>query len=292
MISASSSRSWRLVTWMASPRPAPRPPVRPPRPGRFPAAGAVWGRRSSSLAGVRPLSCRQWQEGSEGGLGEGGGGVAGAIAAQERDSGWRVQLTEQPDGAGNPAFQLAGELVEASATLASTRSLRVRDSAPRILVGSLAGVRAARWWPSVPSTSASSRASAGSDLAPLARYRLGKLLTCRGVTITTRRSASPMASTSGPSERSIATPATPREPRRLLSPVKPLPVLGPGSGHGSGRPGRPPRPHGSWSPSRHRRSAAWEAGSLGCSFRPGSGHRRCRGAGPVAHCVALKAAYP
>lgn len=44
------------------------------------------------------------QEGSEAGLGEGGGGVAGGIAAPERDGGWRVQLTEQPDGAGNPAF--------------------------------------------------------------------------------------------------------------------------------------------------------------------------------------------
>ena len=43
------------------------------------------------------------QEGSEAGLGE-GGGVAGGIAAQERDGGWRVQLTEQPDGAGNAAF--------------------------------------------------------------------------------------------------------------------------------------------------------------------------------------------
>ena len=52
------------------------------------------------------------QEGSEGGLGEGGGGVAGGIAAQERDRGWRVQLVEPPDGAGNPAFQLAGELVD------------------------------------------------------------------------------------------------------------------------------------------------------------------------------------
>jgi hypothetical protein len=52
------------------------------------------------------------QEGSEGGLGEGGGGVAGGIAAQERDGGWRVQLVEQPDGAGEAAFQLAGELVD------------------------------------------------------------------------------------------------------------------------------------------------------------------------------------
>ena len=52
------------------------------------------------------------QEGSECGLGEGGGGVAGGIAAQERDSGWRVQLVEQPDGAGKAAFQLAGELVD------------------------------------------------------------------------------------------------------------------------------------------------------------------------------------
>jgi hypothetical protein len=43
------------------------------------------------------------QEGSEAGLGE-GGSVAGGIAAQERDGGWRVQLTEQPDGAGNAAF--------------------------------------------------------------------------------------------------------------------------------------------------------------------------------------------
>jgi hypothetical protein len=51
------------------------------------------------------------QEGSEAGLGEGGGGVAGGIAAQERDGGWRVQLVEQPDGAGKAAFQLAGELV-------------------------------------------------------------------------------------------------------------------------------------------------------------------------------------
>jgi hypothetical protein len=94
------------------------------------------------------------QEGSEAGLGEGGGGVAGGIAAQERDGGWRVQLVEQPDGAGKAAFQLAGELVD-QRDLASTRSLRVRDSARRILVGSLSGVSAARRWPSVRSTSAS-----------------------------------------------------------------------------------------------------------------------------------------
>jgi hypothetical protein len=43
------------------------------------------------------------QEGSEAGLGEDGGGVAGGIAAQERDGGWRVQLVEQPDGAGKAA---------------------------------------------------------------------------------------------------------------------------------------------------------------------------------------------
>jgi hypothetical protein len=55
MISASSSRSWRLVTWMASSRASTQSARPAASAGLIPAAGAVCRRRSSSLAGVRPL---------------------------------------------------------------------------------------------------------------------------------------------------------------------------------------------------------------------------------------------
>ena len=52
------------------------------------------------------------QERGQLGLGQGGGGVAGGIAAQERDCGRRVQFAKQPDGARKAALELAGELVD------------------------------------------------------------------------------------------------------------------------------------------------------------------------------------
>src|SRR5512132_2267076 len=112
MISASSSRSWRAQAWMASSRastqtarPAASAGLIPDRGGGLDAAeqgghrGAPWGVEAA-------------QERGQGGLGEGGGGVAGPIAAQEGDRDRGVQVREQPDGAGKAALQLASELVD------------------------------------------------------------------------------------------------------------------------------------------------------------------------------------
>ena len=225
MISASSSRSWRLVTWMASSRAS----TQTARPAA--SAGPVpgcWGglQAAEQLADGRAAAVVQAaQEGSEAGLGEGGGGVAGGIAAQERDGGWRVQLTEQPDGAGKAAFQLAGELVDQrdpglDQVLAGARQ-RPQDLG-RLAVWGERGQAVA-----VGAQHISQQVGVGRiGLGPAGPIPAAQALDLpRG-----DHHHAQVGLQHGFHQRTVGAfdrhAGHPREPRRLMSPVKPLPVLG------------------------------------------------------------------
>ena len=123
-------------------------------------------------------------------------------------------LVNRPIAPGNASSRLARSCPRIC-TLVSTRSLRDRHSARSALVGSVSGRSGFHRCPSVRSVSASTYASNRSSLFPADPYRVRSPLICRLGTTNTASPAASSSSTTGPSPRSIATPATPAARSRL-----------------------------------------------------------------------------
>jgi hypothetical protein len=122
-------------------------------------------------------------------------------------------LASRPTAPGKASSRLARSCASTWIRVPA-RSLRDRHKARSARVASVSGRNGFHRCPSVRSVSASTYASNRSSLFPADPYRVRSPLTGRLGTTNTASPAASSSSTTGPSPRSIATPATPAERSR------------------------------------------------------------------------------